>query len=253
MNWILPTYYNNTEYKNVKCRYCGIEIILNLNIKYAIINGCTLNSVAVGFEGNGHATITKTFITDYREHGVFAFGLGSTLTMSYNKVVGSAPDAEGIIGILFVVGVKSTITHNEISENICDLHNTCGPNFFNQTQAFGIVAFDAGQGSVISNNYVSDNDAGIDVSEASGCCIVDQNKLIDNRFFGVTVVDGDHTVSNTKIFGDEVGAAAIAFSANTTATLDRVKIIDAEIPVQALSSGNLTAAVDVVSPYLLAP
>lgn len=91
------------------------------------------------------------------------------------------------------------------------------------------------------------------MSEASGCCIVDQNKLIDNRFFGVTVVDGDHTVSNTKIFGDEVGAAAIAFSANTTATLDRVKIIDAEIPVQALSSGNLTAAVDVVSPYLLAP
>ena len=33
MNWILPTYYNNTEYKNVKCRYCGIEIILNRNIK----------------------------------------------------------------------------------------------------------------------------------------------------------------------------------------------------------------------------
>lgn len=33
MNWLIPTYYNNTEYKNVKCRYYGIEIILNRNIK----------------------------------------------------------------------------------------------------------------------------------------------------------------------------------------------------------------------------
>lgn len=33
MNWIIPSYYNNTEYKNVKCRYCGIELILNRNIK----------------------------------------------------------------------------------------------------------------------------------------------------------------------------------------------------------------------------
>ena len=33
MNWIIPTYYNSTEYKNVKCRYCGTEIILNQNIR----------------------------------------------------------------------------------------------------------------------------------------------------------------------------------------------------------------------------
>jgi hypothetical protein len=33
MNWIIPSYYNNIEYKNVKCIHCGIEIILNGNIK----------------------------------------------------------------------------------------------------------------------------------------------------------------------------------------------------------------------------
>lgn len=33
MNWLIPTYYNNTEYKNVKCRYCGTEITFNRNIK----------------------------------------------------------------------------------------------------------------------------------------------------------------------------------------------------------------------------
>ena len=33
MTWLIPSYYNNTEYKKVKCRHCGIEIILNPNIK----------------------------------------------------------------------------------------------------------------------------------------------------------------------------------------------------------------------------
>jgi hypothetical protein len=33
MNWLIPSYYDNTEYKNVKCRHCGIEVILNPKIK----------------------------------------------------------------------------------------------------------------------------------------------------------------------------------------------------------------------------
>jgi parallel beta-helix repeat protein len=56
----------------------------------------------------------------------------------------------------------------------------------------------SGQGSVISNNYLSNNDGGIDVDGASGGCIVDQNKITDNRFFGVTIVDGELTTSDTK-------------------------------------------------------
>ena len=116
---------------------------------------------------------------------------------------------------------------------------------FTQVQAFGIAASNAGNGSVIADNYVSNNDVGIGVFGESGCCIVDKNKLTDNRFFGIVIVDGEHTISNTKIFGGQVGASAIAFSSNTTATLDRIKIVDAEIPIQALSTGNLTAAVNV--------
>ena len=97
------------------------------------------------------------------------------------------------------------------------------------------------------------NDVGIAVAGNSGCCKIENNKLSDNRFFGVVVVDGEHIISNTKIFGGKVGAAAIAITANTTATLDSVKIVDAEIPVQALSTGNLTAAVNVLSPSFFAP
>ena len=240
----------------------GISILDNgsINLKSVVIKGCTQNAILIGavefFPGGpqvGHATITKTFITDYREHGVFALGSGSTLTMSYNKVVGSAPDALGIIGILFVLGATGTITHNEVSENICNIPDICGTDYFTQFQAFGIVADSAGADSVISKNYISNNDAGIGVVRESGCCIIDYNKLTDNRFFGILIQDGEHTISNTKIFGGKVGAAAIAITANTTATLDSVKIVDAEIPVQALSTGNLTAAVNVISPSFFLP
>jgi hypothetical protein len=239
----------------------GISVFGDATLKLysAIIKDCTFRSVFVGTllapGQSGHATITNTLITDYQNTGVFAVGPDSTLTMSNNKVVGSAPDVEGIIGIFFLVGAIGTITHNEVIENICNVPDTCGPDFFNQIQAFGIAAQDAGQGSVISNNYVSNNDAGISVGgpNGSGCCIIDRNKLTDNRFFGIEVDDDDHIISNTKIFGGKVGAAAIAISANTTATLDQVKIIGAETPIQALSSGNLTAAVNVLSPSFFQP
>jgi hypothetical protein len=55
------------------------------------------------------------------------------------------------------------------------------------------------------------------------------------------------------IFGGQIGAAAIATFDNTTAVLDHVKIVGAEIPIQSLSSGNLTAAVNVLSPSFFQP
>jgi parallel beta-helix repeat protein len=228
----------------------GISVLENgsINLKSVVINGCTQNAILIGaapfFPGGpqiGHATITKTFVTDYVDHGVLALGSGSTLTMSYNKIVGSNPNS-AVVGILFVFGAKGTITHNEVRGNICNLPE-CGPDFFTQLQSVGIVADSAGEGSVISNNYVSNNDAGIAVIGASECCIIDYNKLTDNRFFGITIVDGEHTISNTKIFGGNIGVAAIAFSANTVAILDQVKIIGATIPVQEFPSGGFTAEV----------
>ena len=188
----------------------GISVFGDATLKLdsAVIKDCTFRSVFVGTlfvpGQSGHATITNTVITDYQNTGVFAVGPNSTLKMSYNKVLGSAPDAEGITGILFGVNAIGTITNNEVSENICDIPNTCGPDWFNQIQAFGIVADSAGEGSVIANNYVTNNDAGIGVFGASGCCIVDYNKLKDNRFFGIIIGDSEHIVSNTKIFGGQL-------------------------------------------------
>jgi hypothetical protein len=318
----------------------GITVLGDANLKLdsAVITDCTFAGVVVGISLTsdnsqiGHATVTNTVITDYQKFGAYADGSGSTLTMSYNKVVGSNYEAfdtdeveitPNLIGIYFTNDAQATITHNQVSGNICILPDICGPDWFNQFQAAGIgfcnksfslssttsdnlpinvqqenqnerctyingtilepfipfeidtqwensdesgsfmpiqnnlntnVDVTTGEGSIISNNYVSNNDVGISMTgEQSGCCIIDHNKLTDNRFFGVVVADSDHLVSNTKIFGANVGAAAIATTVNTVATLDHVKIVDAEIPVQALSSAGLTAEVNVISKYFLAP
>ena len=33
MNWLIPSYYYNFHYINTKCPYCGINALLNRNIK----------------------------------------------------------------------------------------------------------------------------------------------------------------------------------------------------------------------------
>ncbi|HET9805719.1 MAG TPA: hypothetical protein VFP49_02305 [Nitrososphaeraceae archaeon] len=319
----------------------GVTVLGDATLKLdsAIIKDCTFAGIVVGISltsGNsqiGHTAITNTVITDYQKFGAYADGSGSTLTMSYNKIVGSNYEAfdtdeieisPNLIGIYFTNDAKATITHNEVSGNICILPDICGPDWFNQFQAAGIgfcnksflsstsdnlpinlqqenpnerctyingtltngpfiapmidvqqensneigsfmpirtiidlntnIAVKAGAGSIIFNNYLSNNDVGLGMTgEQSGCCIIDHNKLTDNRFFGIVIADGEHTISNTKIFGGNIGVAAIATNANTVATLDHVKIVDAEIPVHALSSGDLTASVNVVSPYFFAP
>ena len=181
---------------------------------------------------------------------------GVALVVSKSQVIAAdAPEVEDQIGIFGGIGPKVVIVDNKISGNICN-NPECIPDFSTpfpqpdipQFPHSGIFLLDVNEDSIIAGNKVTNNDVGIAVAENSGCCKIENNILSDNRFFGVVVVDGEHTISNTKIFGGKVGAAAIAITANTTATLDSVKIVDAEIPVQALSTGNLTAAVNVISP-----
>jgi hypothetical protein len=219
----------------------GINIMLgaSLNLDFAAIKDCTQN----GILAEGDATVTRTNVNDYRDHGIFGFGEGSTIRVSHNSI-NAAQDSEiaGQIGVLLVFGAKGIIDHNKISNNLCALPE-CGPDYLTQTQAFGIVTFLAASGSSITNNIISNNDAGIDVIGESGCCIVDRNIITNSAqndlLFGVVVQDGEHTISNTKITGRNVvvGVLAVAFDTDTVATLDRVIIKGATTPTQELPVG----------------
>jgi nitrous oxidase accessory protein NosD len=231
-----------------------------LNLDSSTIRDCTFVGIRIGtppFLGSqiGHAIITKTDITDYSSDGIVTFTSDSSLAITKSNIIASdTSNIVGQIGILVEFGAKGIITHNKISENICEEELPgCGTDWFNEIQGFGIAVNCADNGSVISNNYVSDNDLGIGVGGESESCKIDHNKLTDNHVFGIVIADSEQIVSNTKIIGGGVGVLAAASLANTVATLDGVKIVDAETPIQALSSEGFTASVDVVSPYFLAP
>ena len=237
----------------------SIQEDATLEIDSSAIIGCLREGILVGLSefipigpNVGHAVITNTDIIDYQVVGIQIGGEDTTVVVSNSKVIAAdALEGEDQIGIFVGIGPKVVIVDNKISGNICK-NPECAPDF-TQVPHSGIFLLDVNQDSIIAGNKVTNNDVGIAVVQNSGCCKIENNKLSDNRFFGVAVVDGEHIISNTKIFGGEVGAAAIAITANTTATLDQVKIVGAETPVQAFSTGNLTAAVNVLSPSFFAP
>ena len=91
--------------------------------------------------------------------------------MSYNDVIGSEFNREWEGGGIFLQErAQSTITQNKVAGNICN-NPVCGSKLIGQGQDVGIVAISAGEGSVISNNYVVKNDLGVAVIGESGCCI----------------------------------------------------------------------------------
>jgi parallel beta-helix repeat protein len=122
------------------------------------------------------------------------------------------------------------------------------PDFVNQLQSYAIVTFDAGAGTIIAHNKISNNDGGIFLIGSSGCCKVERNKLTDNQFFGIVIQDGEHTISYSKISGGNVGVLAAAIFADTIATLDHVKIEDATTPIQELECCGFIAEVVTIPP-----
>jgi hypothetical protein len=226
--------------------FFGITVFdsATLNLDTSIITGCYQVGVIAGSTltpggpQTGHVTVTRTNVNGYQNQGIIARGPpGTTLAVSYSTITaaeGSPIDGQG--GITEFSGAKVNIHHNKISNNLCD-NPACGPDFLTQFQGFGIFVDSAAPGSVISYNDVLNNDAGIGVFGNSNCCEIDHNLLRDNRFFGIIIGEGEHTISNTQIAGGNVGVLAVAFSVDTVATLNRVVIVGATTPTQELSVG----------------
>ena len=218
-----------------------------LSFESSVIRGCIARGVQIGTAIGSHpqygvATITKIDLVGYRDVGIFAIGKGSAITVHDSDITAAnAPETVGQTGIEFIGGALGVIDHNRVSQNICK-NSACGPDYFNQFQAFGI-AFEGEKGSIISNNEVFNNDVGIGASFGSGCRKISDNVLKNNRFFGITIQDGKYTSKEDKISGGNVGVAAIAISASTVATLINDEITKTAIPTQELSCCGFTASI----------
>jgi hypothetical protein len=230
--------------------FLGFSILdsSTLNLDSSVITGCYQIGLLVGSvltpggPQTGHATITKTNINDYLNQGIATRGpSGTTLTVQQSIIIGAEDsDIDFQIGISSFNGAKIKIHQNKISGNMCNFvseNPTCGPDFLNQVQGFGIFVDSVDAGSRITYNDISSNDVGLLVSGNSGCCKIDHNFLSKDRFFGIVIADGEHTITNTVISNGDVGVLAVAFSIDTVATLDRVLIKGVTTPTQELPVG----------------
>lgn len=205
----------------------------------------------------GHATIKHVTVDDYANVGIGIVGPGSTGTVSENLITGQGPLLNsrrfGGVGIEVAGGAVASVTENVVSGHFCGFPIFCGPDPINQAQAAGILVTAtppfsvAPPGTVVSENTVSDNDTGIYLIFAPGCCTTEENTLTNNRFFGIEIQDGSNNTSENVISGGQVGIGVIAggtpFSVDTTAILREDVITGTTVaPVQELSCAVLSCS-----------
>ena len=109
----------------------------------------------------GHATLTDDVVTSYQKNGITIDGSGSSATITGTTVEGAGPTpAIAQNGIQVSDGAVSTITGSFVSGDECNDTSVCGPNGYTQTQAAGILLFDAGA-TTVSGTNVTASDLGV--------------------------------------------------------------------------------------------
>jgi hypothetical protein len=162
--------------------------------------------------------IDRSEITRYQTSGIVVLGFGSKGTITRNIVTGPG-HAGGVAtdGIELVVGAVGTVSHNTVSGNVCPVGDaTCGPDWFTQFQHAGILAGGAGPGTFVTNNLAFGNQVGILLSEADR---ISDNRMVDNEFFGLGLVDGTFVIEGGQIKGGGGGLWAVAQGANVNVLL----------------------------------
>ena len=194
----------------------------------------------------GHGTVTHVAMDRYITTGVavlapFAGG-PSTATIKDSDFTGGTPFAVlGQAGVTVSFASVARVTGNTIRGMVCTAPG-CGRDPVNEVQSVGIGGNSNPPGTVIEENDVSGNDVGIYLFGSDGCCRTRENKLTDNRFFGIVVQDGNNETAENKISGGEVGIGVVADFVDTVAVSrhDRIKRTSVA-PVQEIECCGFTA------------
>jgi parallel beta helix pectate lyase-like protein len=215
-----------------------------------VVSDCLRDGNAIAIAGapftdaTGHATIVNVTISDYQGAGIVFFNPGTTATIVNTVITGSGPSTSSFsFGIDFGFGAVATITHNVISGNMCDAADLgCGPDPITQFQAAAIGPVDAGAGTVISYNTLANNDIGLYLYGSPGAIFATHNVMLNNRYFGLAIQDGDSSSSFDRIVGGQVGVGVIADFADTVGTLSHELIAGTSVsPIKEISCCGFTA------------
>jgi hypothetical protein len=163
----------------------------------------------------GTAVLSNDFVSGYQKNGMTIDGVGSSATISKTTVTGAGPtDQTAQNGIQVSRGATAKIISSSISGNECDVA-VCGADSLADTQATGILFYNAGSGSSVVNSNVNDNDAGLYASgltnTASSQLSVKGDTFNDDRYESVLLDSDWTTLVNDALSGGNVGLQALQY------------------------------------------
>lgn len=191
-------------------------------------NGSAVRYGAPSTAQAGIGAITNNIIDTYQKNGVTVSNAGTVVAIGNNTITGELPPPNNAQnGIQVSSGAIATVTGNTVTNNQCGAAG-CGPGL-NDTWATGILLFDAGSGTAVSNNTVSNNDAGlVSIATIAGAATIaaNSNTFNNNRYAGVLASATSMNLAGNTIRGGEWGVIASASSpANTVINLNGGNIV----------------------------
>jgi hypothetical protein len=199
------------------------------------------------------ATLKNTVVSGYQKNGITTTGTGSVLTVDGASVTGRGPVGTAENGIEVAYGAKGTVTHANVSANICLLPGTCGPNGLTQTEATGVLFYGAATGSSLQSSAISGNDIGVyygstsPTEPGSAEVAITKNTFTSNVDEQIQLDQGVATVNGNKLKGSgNVGIEVLQYGAPngqsyapaSTATKDSIS--GQGVAVEVLSDNALT-------------
>lgn len=212
---------------------------------YGVVFGAANGINVAGSDGTtGFGKVTGTTVTGYTAHGLLVVGpagSASKATFSNNFVDGGNLNL-GNGGISALFNAVATITDNTVTGNECN-YPGCGPDPINQFQPGGVLIA-IGARATVQGNHIYGNDIGIYQVYAGDCCTIRDNRVNDNRYYGIAIQDGNGRTSDNTITGGQYGILAVADGIETTATSVGDKISGATAsPTGTLQCCGFTAAI----------
>jgi parallel beta-helix repeat protein len=188
------------------------------DVRHEPLDGCQAgNGIAAGIPGGAPITVTiaNNTIVRYQKTGIVVRGASSTGTITGNTVTGEGPLTQlAQNGIQVSSGAIATVTGNTVSGNECNVTDVCGPDPLANTQSIGILLAGAGAGTTVMGNPVSANDIGI-YNLADGATTLSGNTLMNNRFEGIVLDEGNAAIDSNTIDPGNVGILVVSFFNNT--------------------------------------
>jgi hypothetical protein len=161
--------------------------------------------------GISNVTVTNSSVHDFQKNGITGNEPGTTLVANGNYVTGDGPTPNiAQNGIQIGFGAKGTITGNMVSEVVysqCVDPSAPNPNPCNNGSSTGILVYDAGGVSTVSQNTVTTTQTGVYLDASNS--FANQNLITRTmQYDGIYLpsgADSNQIQANAIVNSDEAG------------------------------------------------